>query len=173
MTYRLKRPVVVTVRHVTEYETRIGTRPAHWRAALGEGAPRRLLGTWHDAATREGAISGMIQRLRDAGYSGVARVLPAVASALVFLAVLLVPTPAAAGCTWYQDRTELGGGWVAVCDSVLDIPPLGPPGSTAPRRPYVEPSRPGSALAPPGSTSCRRMHVCDTQRRCEWRDICK
>ncbi len=171
--YRLKRPVVVTVRWVPEYETRIGTRPAHWRASLGDGAPKRLIHAGHDAATRDGAIRGIIRLMRDAGYTGVARVLPAVASVLLLLAVSLWADPALADCRWLHDRTELNDRYVVVCDSPLETPRLGPFGSVTPDRPYVEPSRPGSVLPPPGSVACERRLLCDDKRRCEWRDICK
>ncbi len=171
MAYRLKRPVLVRVRREPEREFARGTKPACWRADVVGGAPGRLLGTAHESWSREKAIRGLLDRLRAAGYAGTARVLLAVASALVFLAALLLPDPAAAACRWYQDRTELGGGWVVVCDSPLETPRLGPVGTHIPDRPYVTP-REGSVLGPSGTT-CHRRYVCDRQRRCEWRDICK
>ncbi len=168
MTCRLRRPVLVYVRHVPETEYRIGTRPAHWRASLGDGVPKRLIYAGHESATRDGAVRGIIRLMRDAGYSGVARVLPA-----AVLLLVLLPDPALAGCRWLLDRTELDSRYVVVCDSPLDVVPLGPAGSTAPDRPFVEPSRPGSALPPPGAAACQRRYVCDDKRRCGWRDICK
>ena len=111
----------------------------------------------------------MIRRLQAAGYTGRARVV----AALVFLVLFLLPDPALADCRWLLDRTELDNRYVVVCDSPLDVVPLGPFGSTAPDRPYVEPSRPGSALAPPGSAACVRRLLCDDKRRCSWRDICE
>ncbi len=126
-----------------------------------------LVGLADCAAEGRSAGRGLIRKLRAAGYTGVARVLPAV----VLLAVLLLPDPALARCKWYQDRGT--GRWLAVCDSRLDTPRLGPFGSVTPDRPYVEPRRPGSALAPPGSIACQRRYVCDRQLRCGWRDICR
>ncbi len=74
MTYRLKRPVEISVCHVGERWAGRCLVPPHWSAQIVGGGPRKLRHVAAQGRTRDAAIRTMIERLQAAGYTGTARV---------------------------------------------------------------------------------------------------
>ncbi len=74
MTYRLKRPVEISVRWVEERWAPRCLVPAHWSAQIVGNGPRKLRHVAAQGTTRAAAIQGMIGHLQAAGYTGTARI---------------------------------------------------------------------------------------------------
>ena len=74
MTYRLKRPVEISVRWVEERWAPRCLVPAHWSATIVANGPRSF--RYHDGRGPDpkAAVAALIEMLKRAGYTGTARV---------------------------------------------------------------------------------------------------
>jgi hypothetical protein len=92
--------------------------------------------------------------------------------AIIAIAVLLAPTPAAAQCVWKWDCANGQCVQVPICRSPLDMVPLKPlelpPLAPVPTiRPIPAPQ-----LPPIGTRQCIQRYICD-KGQCTWRQVCQ
>ncbi len=73
---RLKRPVEVAVRFWPQgSKSWLRNQPSdHWEATLRHG-PKKLVHLAHRAATKDEAVKGLLEKVRQLGYSGTAKVI--------------------------------------------------------------------------------------------------
>ncbi len=79
---------------------------------------------------------------------------------------------ATALCRWKWDCSQ---GYpcqqVQVCDEVLDLPTIRPPGISPIPPPSIRPI-PSPTLPPLGTRQCSQEYLCDSWGNCRWETVC-